>query len=60
MSVQYCHKCDTIIDIDFNAEHFDDEVDGCETTKENMRLVEKIYFGGQDILKDLDKILKIR
>ena len=23
MSVMYCHKCDTPIDTDFNAEHFD-------------------------------------
>ena len=32
MSIQYCDKCDTYIDTDFNCEHFDDEVNGCETT----------------------------
>jgi len=32
MSIVYCHKCDTYIDTDFNAEHFDEEVRGCETS----------------------------
>ena len=27
----YCEKCDSYIDTDYNAEHFDDEVNGCET-----------------------------
>ena len=27
----YCEKCDTHIDTDFDCEHFDSEVDGCET-----------------------------
>lgn len=34
MSLEYCHKCGQTIDTDFNAEHFDDEVNGCETTYE--------------------------
>ena len=34
MSIQYCEKCDQYIDTDFNAEHFDEEVGGCEDTFE--------------------------
>jgi hypothetical protein len=34
MSIQYCEKCNQYIDTDFNAEHFADEVGGCETTFE--------------------------
>ena len=34
MSIQYCHKCDSYIDTDLNAEHFDEEVNGCEDTSE--------------------------
>lgn len=34
MSIQYCEKCNQYIDTDFNSEHFDDEVNGCETTFE--------------------------
>lgn len=30
MSIQYCEKCGNYIDTDFNAEHFDEEFDGCE------------------------------
>ena len=32
MSIVYCHKCDIYIDTDFNVEHFDEEVEGCETS----------------------------
>ena len=32
MSVVYCDKCNSQIDTDFNAEHFDQEVNGCEAT----------------------------
>lgn len=29
MSVIYCHNCDTNVDTDFNAEHFDYETGEC-------------------------------
>lgn len=60
MSIEYCHKCDTLIDTDFNAEHFDEEFEGCQTNKEARNLVEKTFFGGKDILADLNKVLSIR
>lgn len=31
MSIEYCKKCDSHIDTDFNAEHFSEEVGGCFT-----------------------------
>lgn len=34
MSIEHCPKCNQNIDTDFNAEHFADEVGGCETTLE--------------------------
>jgi len=34
MSIIYCDKCDKFVDTDFNAEHFDEEVNGCEATFE--------------------------
>jgi len=34
MSITFCDKCDNYIDTDFNAEHFDEEVKGCETSYE--------------------------
>jgi len=36
MSIQYCEKCDSHIDTDFNSEHFDEEVNGCESTFEEI------------------------
>jgi len=30
MSLMYCHQCGNHIDTDYDAEHFDDEVNGCE------------------------------
>jgi len=30
MSIEYCKECNSYIDTDFNAEHFDKEVEGCE------------------------------
>jgi hypothetical protein len=43
MSMEYCEKCDQFIDTDFNAEHFADDVNGCETTFEEKRTVS--FFG---------------
>ena len=34
MSIEHCPKCNQNIDTDFNAEHFADEVGGCEITFE--------------------------
>lgn len=34
MSIEYCKQCEKYIDTDFNAEHFDKEVGGCEDTFE--------------------------
>lgn len=34
MSIEYCDKCGKNIDTDLNAEHFADEVSGCEDTFE--------------------------
>lgn len=31
MSMQHCHQCDTTIDTDYNAEHFFEDVEECET-----------------------------
>ena len=31
MSIEYCQKCSKYIDTDFNTDHFDKEVDCCET-----------------------------
>jgi len=36
MNIEYCDKCDSHIDTDFNAEHFDEEVNGCEATFEEV------------------------
>ena len=36
MSIEYCEKCDGYIDTDFNSEHFDEEVGGCEATFEEI------------------------
>jgi len=33
MSIRYCQKCDTQIDTDYNAEHFD-EVEGKQECEE--------------------------
>jgi hypothetical protein len=30
MSIVYCEKCQKYIDTDYNAEHFEEDVDGCE------------------------------
>ena len=32
MSIEYCEKCHKHIDTDYNAEHFADDVEGCEDT----------------------------
>lgn len=55
MSIQYCHKCGKTIDTDFNAEHFADEVDGCEDTFEEDETGLKKYLKA---LKKLNKALK--
>jgi hypothetical protein len=39
MSIQYCEKCDANIDTDYDAEHFDEEYNGCrDTFEENERI----------------------
>lgn len=47
MSIEYCDKCDTYIDTDFNAEHFGENGDECETTFEEPKS------------RDIGKIVKI-
>jgi len=44
MSIEYCNKCDSHIDTDFNAEHFDEEVNGCEDSFEAEET--KTFIGG--------------
>lgn len=39
MSIQYCEKCEDYIDTDFNAEHFDDDVNNCEATFEENDVI---------------------
>lgn len=43
MSIEHCDKCGKMIDTDFNAEHFDEEVEGCEDTYEE-KLDETITY----------------
>ena len=38
MSIEYCNKCDRQVDTDFNAEHFGEEVNGCEATFEEEEI----------------------
>ncbi len=42
MSIVYCEKCDKYVDTDFNAEHFDKEVDGCEDNYEEENKQSKL------------------
>ena len=34
MSIEYCEKCNGHIDTDYEENHFDEEVNGCEATFE--------------------------
>ena len=56
MSIEYCNKCDSHIDTDFNAEHFSEEVDGCEATFEEVEEIPQ--FKGT--LEALDKLTIIK
>jgi len=42
MSIEYCNRCDSQIDTDFNAEHFDEEVNGCEATFEEIEEIPQL------------------
>jgi len=56
MSIEYCHKCDSQIDTDFDAEHFDAEVDGCEATFEEVEEIPQL----KGTLEALDKLTIIK
>jgi len=57
MSLEFCDKCDTVIDTDFNAEHFDEDVQGCETTYLE-RQVENVFEKSLRQIEETKKKLK--
>jgi len=59
MSIEYCEKCDEHIDTDFNAEHFDEEVNGCETTyqEEAIKLFEDTFGLKKSPLTELKEMV---
>lgn len=60
MSMEYCHYCDVMIDLDFNAEHFithpkTGEILTCERQLEDNDLTEEEYLASDDTDRNILK-----
>jgi len=56
MSIEYCQRCDSYIDTDLDAEHFDEEVNGCETMFKEIEEMPQM----KGTLEALDKLTIIK